>query len=163
MLPGPPELEIRYRRFLEGRGDAVAPLLRFMRGDGGARAGSGAWAALIVSRIFLLKGNIPLAHSYLRLAAALSGRARRADSGRAAGDATLRLGILVNKALILKAQGKYRQAAALLRAVVDRALRDGEIFVAAKAASNLALCMARRRREERRTTTRGAIMKRATA
>ncbi len=143
MLPGPPELEIRYRRFLEGRGDAVAPLLRSMRGDGDARAGSGAWAALIVSRIFLLKGNASLAHAYLRLAAALSGQAPRADSGRAAGDATLRLGILVNKALILKAQGNITRAAALLRAVVDRALREGEIFVAAKAASNLALCMAR--------------------
>ena len=134
MLPGPPELEKRYRRFFEGKGDAVAPLLCFLRSDGNARAGSGAWAALIVSRIFLLKGNVPLAHSYLRLAAARSGTAD---------DATLRLGILVNRALILKAQGKIRQAAALLRAVVDRALREGEIFVAAKAASNLALCMAR--------------------
>jgi DNA-binding NtrC family response regulator len=143
MLPGPPELEIRYRRFLEGKGDAVAPLLRFVRSDGRARAGSRAWAALIVSRIFLLKGNVPLAYSYLRLAAALSGTARRTDSPGEAGDATLRLGILVNKALILKAQGKMREAAALLRAMVDRALREGEIYVAAKAASNLALCMAR--------------------
>jgi DNA-binding NtrC family response regulator len=122
--------------------------LRYIGSDCDARAGSGAWAALIVSRIFLLKGNAPLAHSYLRLAAALSGTARRADSpGEArsgtADGATLRLGILVNKALILKAQGKMRQAAELLRAVVDRALREGEVFVAAKAASNLALCMAR--------------------
>jgi DNA-binding NtrC family response regulator len=148
MLPGPPELEIRYRRFLEGKGDAVAPLFCYMRGDGGARAGTGAWAALIVSRIFLLKGNLPLAHFYLRLAAALSGTARRADSpggarSGAAEGATLRLGILVNKALILKAHGKTREAAGLLGAVVDRALREGEIYVAAKAASNLALCMAR--------------------
>ncbi len=143
MLPGPPELEIRYRRFLEGRGDAVAPLLRFVRSDRDARTGSGAWAALIVSRIFLLKGNVSLAHSYLRLAATLSGPARHADSPGAASDATLRLGILVNRALILKAQGRIRPAAALLRAIVDRALREGEIFVAAKAASNLALCMAR--------------------
>ena len=134
MFPGPPELEKRYRRFFEGRGDAVALLLCVLRSDGNARAGSGAWAALIVSRIFLLKGNVPLAHSYLRLAAALSGTAD---------DATLRLGILVNRALILKARGKTREAAGLLRAVVDRALREGEIFVAAKAASNLALCMAR--------------------
>ena len=143
MLPGPPELEKRYRRFLEGKGDAVAPLLCFIGSDRDARAGSGAWAALIVSRIFLLKGNVPLAHSYLRLAAALSGTARRTDSPGEARDATLRLGILVNRALILKAHGRIREAAVLLRAVVDRALREGEIYVAAKAASNLALCMAR--------------------
>jgi DNA-binding NtrC family response regulator len=148
MDPGPPELEKRYRRFLEGRGDAVAPLLCFIGSDGDARAGSRAWAALIVSRIFLLKGNIPLAHAYLRRAAALSGTADRAagkhrDPQGEARDATLRLGILVNKALILKAHGKTRKAAALLRAVVDRALREGENFVAAKAASNLALCMSR--------------------
>ena len=134
MDPGPPELEERCRRFLEGRGDAVAPLLRCMGERRGARAGTGAWAALIISRAFLLKGNIALSRSYLRLAAALPG---------AAGDETLRLGLLVNKALILKARGKPREAAKLLRAVVDRALRSNETFVAAKAASNLALCMAR--------------------
>jgi hypothetical protein len=119
--PGPPELERRYRRFLEGKGDAVAPLLCYIGSDREARAGSGAWAALIVSRIFLLKGNAPLAHAYLRLAAALSGTGDRADSSGAARDATLRLGILVNRALVLKAQGRIRQAAELLRAIVDRA------------------------------------------
>ena len=134
MDPGPSELEERCRRFLEGRGDAVAPLLRCMGNDGDARAGTGAWAALIASRIFFLKGNLSLAKSYLRLASALSG---------SAGDETLRLGLLVNKALIVKARGKPREAARLLRAVVDRALRNNETFVAAKGASNLALCMAR--------------------
>ncbi len=134
MLPGPPELEKRCRRFLEGKGDAVAPLLCFLGSDRDARAGSGAWAAVIVSRIFLLKGNVPLAHCYLRIAAARSNEAC---------DAALRLGILVNKALILKAQGNVSRAAELLRAVVDRALREGETFVAAKAAANLALCLAR--------------------
>ena len=134
MLPGPPELEKRYRRFLEGRGDAVAPLLCYIGSDRDARADTGAWAALIVSRIFLLKGNLPLAQSYLRLASILP---------KPAGSETLRLGLLVNRALILKAHGKAREAAGLLHAVVDRALRKGETFVAAKAASNLALCMAR--------------------
>lgn len=134
MGPGPPELEKRCRRFLEGKGDAVAPLLCFLGSGRDARAGSGAWAANIVSRIFLLKGNVPLALCYLRLAAARSGAAR---------DAALRRGILVNRALILKAQGRIREADGLLRAVVDRALRDGDIYVAAKAAANLALCMAR--------------------
>ena len=134
MEPGLPKLEERCRRFLEGRGDAVAPLFRCMGSDGDARAGTGAWAALIVSRAFLLKGNIALSQSYLRLAAALPG---------AAGDETLRLGLLINKALILKTIGKPREAAKLLRAVVDRALRSNETFVAAKGASNLALCMAR--------------------
>ena len=134
MDPGPPELEERCRRFLEGRGDAVAPLFRCLGSDGDARAGTGAWAALIASRIFFLKGNLPLAQLYLRLTLALPG---------SAGDKTLRLGLLVNKALILKARGKPREAAKLLRAVVDRALRSNEIFVAAKGASNLALCKAR--------------------
>jgi DNA-binding NtrC family response regulator len=149
MLPGPPELEERCRRFLEGRGDAVAPLFRFVRGGGG-RAGSGAWAALIISRIFLLKGNIGLAQCYLRLAAARSGTRRGGDARNSviaasaeSRDAALRLGILVNRALILKAQGNIPRASALLRAIVDRALREGETFVAAKAAANLALCMAR--------------------
>ncbi|HVO76955.1 MAG TPA: sigma 54-interacting transcriptional regulator, partial [Candidatus Bathyarchaeia archaeon] len=134
MDPGPPELEERCRRFLEGRGDAVAPLFRSLGEDGGARAGTGAWAALIVSRIFLLKGNIALSRSFLRLAAARSALT---------GGRTLRLGILVNQALILKARGKTLEAASLLRAVVDRALLERETLVAAKAASNLALCMAR--------------------
>jgi DNA-binding NtrC family response regulator len=131
---GPPELEKRYRRFLEGRGDAVAPLLCFVGSDRDARAGTGAWAALIVSRIFHLKGNLPLAQSYLRLAAALPKPAERE---------AFKLGLLVNRALILKSGGRAREASALLRAVVDRALRKGETFVAAKAAANLALCMAR--------------------
>jgi DNA-binding NtrC family response regulator len=145
MLPGPPELERRCRRFLEGRGDAVAPLFRFSGGDGEAQAGPGAWAALIISRIFLLKGNIPLAHCCLRLAAARSGRL----CGGGPRDAALRLGILVNKAIILKARGSTSRAAALLRAIVDRALREGETFVAAKAAANLSLCMARGGEAER--------------
>ncbi len=142
MLPGPPELEERCRRFLEGKGDAVAPLLCFLGSDRDARAGSGAWAAVIISRIFLLKGNIPLAHCYLRIAAARSSEGRDDSPG---GDraAALHLGILVNKALIFKAQGNVTRATELLRALVDRALREGETFVAAKASANLALCMAR--------------------
>jgi two-component system NtrC family response regulator len=134
MFPGPPELEKRYRRFLEGRGDAIAPLLCYVRSDRDARTGTGAWAALIVSRIFFLKGNISLSQSYLRLASALSA---------SAGVGTLRLGLLVNRALILKAHGRMGEAVRLLRFVVDRALRSNEAYVAAKAASNLAICLAR--------------------
>jgi len=143
MDPGPQELEKRYRRFLEGKGDAVGPLLCYLGGGGDARAVSGAWAAAIVSRIFLLKGNIPLARAYLRIAAARSSATGRMDLRGRTASATLRLGILVNRAIILKASGNAGAAAALLRAIVDRALREGETFVAAKAASNLALCMAR--------------------
>jgi DNA-binding NtrC family response regulator/tetratricopeptide (TPR) repeat protein len=134
MLPGPPELENWYRRFLEGRGDAIAPLLCYMRSGREARAHSGAWAALIVSRIYLLKGNLRLSQTYLRLASTLSAPI---------GSGTLRLGLLVNRALVLKARGETSEAAKLLRAIVDRALRSSDVLIAAKAASNLALCLAR--------------------
>jgi DNA-binding NtrC family response regulator/tetratricopeptide (TPR) repeat protein len=134
MLPGPPELEERYRQFLDGRGDVVDPLLFFLRGERHARAETGAWAALILSRIFFLKGNVDLSLSYLRVASARSKHSRTE---------MLRLGVLVNRALILKARGKTREAANLLRGIVDRAITSNEIFVAAKAASNLSLCMAR--------------------
>jgi DNA-binding NtrC family response regulator/tetratricopeptide (TPR) repeat protein len=134
MLPGPPELEERYRRFLDGRGDVVDPLLFFLRGDRHARAETGAWAALILSRIFFLKGNVALSLSYLRISSALA---------KHSNIEMLRLGILVNRALILKARGKTPEAGRLLRGIVDRALKSNELFVAAKAASNLALCIAR--------------------
>jgi DNA-binding NtrC family response regulator/tetratricopeptide (TPR) repeat protein len=134
MLPGPPELEERYRRFLDGRGDVVQPLIFLLGGDRRARAETGAWAALILSRVFFLKGNVNLSLSYLRLA---SSRVKYLHNE------TLRLGILVNRALILKARGRTPEAKNLLRVVVDRALEKRELFVAAKAASNHALCIAR--------------------
>ena len=137
-MPGPPELEERYRRFLDGRGDDVAPLLRFLRSGRHARAGTEAWAALILSRIYLLRGAVDLASSYLRAASSRSGGAPE----------TLRLGILVNRAIVCRARGQAASAADLLRAVVDRALRSREMFVAAKAASNAALSLARLRRPE---------------
>jgi len=150
MDPGPPELEQGCRRFLEGRGDAVAPLFRHVRSDTAARADTGAWAALIISRIFFLKGNIGLSRAYLRVASAA---ARHGEPPAQAGNAfttarsgaanALGLGILVNAALILKARGRTAEAARLLRRVVDRALARGETYVAAKAASNCALCLVR--------------------
>jgi DNA-binding NtrC family response regulator len=130
VLPGPPELEERYRRFLDGRGDIVDSLLFVLRRDRRAQAGTGAWAALIISRVFYLKGNLGLSSSYLRLSSSLASRS---------GDRTLRLGILVNRAVILRALGRTGDAADLLRAIVHRALGSNELFVAAKAASNLAL------------------------
>ena len=132
-MSGPPELEERYRRFLEGRGDDVAPLLCLLRGGRHARAGMEAWAALILSRIYLLRGAVDLASAYLHLASSRSGGA----------PAALRLGILVNHALVRRARGHPAAAAGLLRAVVDAALRSGETFVAAKAASNAALSLVR--------------------
>ncbi len=137
-MPGPPELEERYRRFLDGRGDDVVPLLRFLRGGRRSRAGTEAWAALILSRIYLLRGAIDLASSYLRVASSRSGGAPE----------TLRLGILVNRAIVCRARGRAAAAADLLRAVVDRALRAREMIVAAKAASNGALSLARLGRPE---------------
>ena len=133
MLPGPPELEERYRRFLDGRGDDVVPLFCLLRGERHARAGTEAWAALILSRIYLLRGAVDLASSYLRIASSRSGGAPE----------TLRLGILVNRALVLRSRGGQAAAADLLLAVVDRALRSRELLAAAKAASNGALALSR--------------------
>ncbi|MCK4237468.1 MAG: sigma-54-dependent Fis family transcriptional regulator, partial [Candidatus Krumholzibacteria bacterium] len=134
MGPGPQELEERYRRFLEGRGDIVDPLISLLRGDHGERADSRAWAALILSRIYLLKGRLDLAASYLRLSSTLF---RSVEAG------VYPLGIWVNRAIILKARGMISQSENLLRRVFSLALRGSQIFTAAKAASNLASILAR--------------------
>lgn len=134
MEPGPPELEERFRRFLEGKGDAFVPLPFCLRGGRGGAPETRAWAALIMSRVFLLKGRVDLAAAYVRCCAALF---------RSIGPGTCPSGILVNWALVLKARGRMREASTLLRLSLDRALRRGETLAAAKAAANLALCIAR--------------------
>jgi DNA-binding NtrC family response regulator len=128
------ELERWFRRFLEGRGDTIDPLLFCLRGGRAARPEIRARAALITSRIFLVKGCVDLAHAYLNLSATLF---RRSAAG------VVPSGLLVNRALILKARGRPREAAALLGRTLDRALKRGETLAAAKAAANLALCLAR--------------------
>ncbi len=134
MEPGPLELEERFRRFLEGKGDAFVPLPFCLYGGRDAAPETRAWAALIISRVFLLKGRVDLAAAYVRLCAALF---------RSIGPGACPSGVLVNWALVLKARGRAREASALLRLSIDRALRRGETLAAAKAAANLALCIAR--------------------
>lgn len=135
MTLAPPELEERYRRFLNGRGDDIAPLISFLRGDGNeARADSRAWAALILSRIYLLKGRLALAASYLRLSISIFQQLRGAG---------IPLGLWVNKAILLKWDGRIDRAERLLRRVFGLAVRKGDSLAAAEAASNLALLLAR--------------------
>jgi transcriptional regulator with AAA-type ATPase domain len=105
-----------------------------MRGGRGGAPESRAWAALVISRVFLLKGRVDLAAAHVRLGASLFG---------SIGQRACPTGLLVNWALVLKARGKTREAAALLRLSIDRALRRGETLAAAKGAANLVLCVAR--------------------
>jgi transcriptional regulator with AAA-type ATPase domain/tetratricopeptide (TPR) repeat protein len=127
-------LEERYRRFLEGRGDCIDPLIFMLRGDCREHVSSRAWAALILARIYMCKGRIDLASAYLDLASKHS---------RLAGIGELSSGISVNRAIILKAKGETAAAERLLRSVSSHALRRGEVLTAAKAASNLASLLAR--------------------
>jgi DNA-binding NtrC family response regulator len=89
----------------------------------------------MISSVFLLKGSLPLARCYLRLAASLPKPPERES---------FKLSLLINRALILEARGGASGACSLLRSVVDRALRTGRIRIAAKGAASLALSMARR-------------------
>jgi DNA-binding NtrC family response regulator len=132
--PGPLELEERFRRFLEARGDAFVPPPSCLRGGRGEAHESRAWAALIYSRVFILSGRADLAAVHVRLSATLF---------KSTAAETCPTGLLVNWALVLKARGRRREGAALLRHCIDRALRRGETLAAAKAAANLALCAAR--------------------
>lgn len=135
MTLAPPELEERHRRFLNGRGDDIAPLISFLRGGGTeARADSRAWAALILSHIYLLKGRLALAASYLRYSAA---------AFRKLPDACTPLALWINRAILLKWEGRIDRAERLLRLVFVRAVRTGDSLSAAEAASNLALLLTR--------------------
>lgn len=135
MKQAPPELEERYHRFLTGRGDVVDPLIFFLKGDRCERVDSRAWSALILSRIYLLKGRLDLALSYLRFSSFLFRSIETDDYP---------LGIWVNRAIILKAGGEIAGAESLLRRVFTLALKNEQTLAAAKAASNLAALLARR-------------------
>ena len=133
MLSAPPELEKRYRRFLEGKGDAIDPLISFLRDNRGRQVDSRAWAALILSRIYLMKGRVDLALSYLRISTSLLPYDETAD---------FPMGVWVNRAIILKARGRAKASESILRRIVACALQHGHVFIAAKAASNLASLLA---------------------
>ncbi|MCU0638844.1 MAG: sigma-54 dependent transcriptional regulator [Candidatus Krumholzibacteria bacterium] len=129
----PSGLEERYRRFLDGRGDDTVALVLSLREKGLERPGEGAWTALVLSRIYHTKGRPSLAASYLRLAAELF---RRSPEGR------VPAGLHVNRAVIMKAEGRRREAAALLEKTFRVSLERGETLAAAKAAVNLAVIRA---------------------
>ncbi len=133
MLSAPPELEKRYRRFLEGRGDAIDPLISFLRDNRGRQVDSRAWAALILSRIYLMKGRVDLALSYLRISTSLLPYHETAD---------FLMGAWVNRAIILKVKGRAEASERILRRIAACALQHGHTFIAAKAASNLAALLA---------------------
>ena len=130
----PDVLEGQFRRFLNGRGDAMGPLFAVLGDDRGERAGERARAALILSRIYILKGSTPLAASYL----AVASRLFRIEDGPGAS-----LGLLVNRALIFKALGRPDAAERLLRRAFTVSVRESRVLPAAKAASNLSVLLSR--------------------
>lgn len=133
----PDVLEDRFRRFLNGRGDAIGPLFSVLGDERGERAGERARAALILSRIYILKGSTSLAASYLTLASRLF---RIEDEPGAS------YGLLVNRALIFKAVGRPDAAERLLRRACTVSIRESRVLPAAKAASNLSVLLSRTER-----------------
>lgn len=131
----PPDMGKRYRRFLDGRGDVVESLISLLGEDDGARTRTGAWAALVLSRIYLVQGKLDLSLSYLRLSLRVFNSLDEEEYP---------LGLWVNRALIYKYSGEYSSAVRLLRTVYGVSLRRGQVHSAAKASSNLASILARR-------------------
>ena len=130
----PSEMERRYRLYITGRGDAGVSLFRCLHGKGG---GSSAWAAHVLSRIFLVRGRMSFARSFLDLSTKLF---RQEPSG------DVPPGLRVNRALILWSEGDSDGAERILREVVQRSLDENHTFLASKAASNLSMVLARTNR-----------------
>ncbi len=131
MYAAPPDLERRYRRFLNGWGDVIDPLVCIL-GDRDERVRTRAWAALIISRIHLHKGRLCLAASFHRLSFSLF-RSQRGFPPD----------FWMNRALILRAGGKAGAAERLLRRIFSLSLGKGWIIAAAGAAALLADLLAR--------------------
>ena len=130
----PFEMERRYRLYITGRGDSGVSLFRCLHVKG---EGSSAWAAHVLSRIYLVKGRISLARSFLDLSERLFGQS--AGCG-------VPPGLEINRALLLWSAGDTERAESVLRKALSRALDRDDTFVAAKAASNLSMILARTRR-----------------
>ncbi|GEM_PF-2093383 len=130
----PPDLEKLYRRFLEGRGDPVDSLVSLVRDNPEERSAPSSWAALLLSRIYILKGRLHLASSYLRISE---------ENFASSGTRGIPLGVFVNRAIILKSMGRERAAEGVLRRTLDLSIRAGQVLSAAKAASNLAVLLTR--------------------
>ncbi len=130
----PSEMERRYRLHITGRGDAGASLFRCMSGKGG---GSSAWAAHVLSRLYLVRGRMGLARSFLDLSTQLFAQGFAGVVPR---------GLEINRALILWSEGESEEAERVLRKTLQGALERDQTFVASKAASNLSMILARTQR-----------------
>ncbi|MBN2070366.1 MAG: sigma 54-interacting transcriptional regulator [Candidatus Krumholzibacteriota bacterium] len=130
----PTDLEGQYDRFLKGRGDIASSLVLRLREKGFAGSVSGAWTALLLSRIYTVKGRLSLASSYLKLSR---------DLFRARDHRIIPLGLWINKAILLRMQGEYLNAAHLLRRIHVLSIKNGTSLIAAKAALNLSVTLAR--------------------
>jgi transcriptional regulator with AAA-type ATPase domain len=130
----PSEMERRYRLCITGRGDAGASLFRCLSEEGG---GSSAWAAHVLSRLYLVRGRMGLARSFLDLSTEFFER------DFAGG---IPPGLEINRALILWSEGESREAERILRRILQHALDRDHTFVASKAASNLSMILARTER-----------------
>ncbi|MCK4537819.1 MAG: sigma 54-interacting transcriptional regulator [Candidatus Krumholzibacteria bacterium] len=131
----PSELERQYRRFLNGWGDAAVLLFSFLKEGCPERADYQAWAALVLSRIFIVKGSLDLARAYIGLSTQLF---------RTCGDGSVPAGLLVNRAVIDRLQGRYKDSKYLLRRAHRLSLERNDPLSAAKASVNLAVVMSGR-------------------
>ena len=124
MLRVPSELERQYRRYLNGWGDAAVLLFSSLKEGCPERADLQAWAALVLSRIFIVKGSLDLARAYIGLSRQMF---------RACGDGSVPAGLLVNRAVIDKLQGRYKDSELLLRRAHRSSLDNNDLLSAAKA------------------------------
>ncbi|MBU8923027.1 MAG: sigma 54-interacting transcriptional regulator [Bacteroidales bacterium] len=132
MLRVPSELERQYRRYLNGWGDAAVLLFSSLKEGCPERADLQAWAALVLSRIFIVKGSLDLARAYIGLSRQLF---------KACCDGTVPVGLWVNSAVIDRLQGRYRDSERLLRRAHRLSLGRNDPLSAAKASVNLAVVL----------------------
>ena len=126
----PSEMERRYRLYMTGRGDSGASLfLCLLEGGGGSRA----WAAHVLSRIFIAKGRMSLAHSFLDVSTQLFMRE---------GGGSLPPALHINRALILWVSGYTSGAEGILKGVLEQSIKENQILLAAETAAILSTILA---------------------
>jgi len=130
----PSELEERYLRFLDGRGEIIEPLLSLLGEEDRLLGYSGARAAALLSRVYLMTGELDKSLACLRLSS---------RSFHYLPEAVYPYGLWINRALIMKYRGRSRQAGRLLRHTHRLCLRNNQPVSAARASSNLAVILAR--------------------
>ncbi|MFO7915470.1 MAG: sigma-54 dependent transcriptional regulator [Candidatus Krumholzibacteriales bacterium] len=136
----PSELEERYIRFLDGRGEIIEPLLSLLGEEDRLLDYSGARAAALLSRVYLMIGELDKSLACLRLSS---------RSFHAMPEAVYPFGLWINRALIMKYGGRSRQAGRLLRHTHRLCLRNNQSVSAARASSNLAVILARAGKAEK--------------